>query len=146
MWTKRQIIDAAFAEIGLGMTSYDLRPEDVQDALVKMDSLIANWAGKGIVSGYVVTDDPAQISISGDSGIAANLIYPVIANLAVSIAPMYGKQPSAQTLKAAREGYSTALNTIPLPKKTQNVTVTPAGAGYRGNYNTARALSPDETP
>ena len=146
MWTKRQIIDAAFTEIGMGQYVFDVQPEELTDALLKLDSLMAEWIGEGIVVGYVPVDNPATIELDGDSDIPANLVRPVIDNLAVNIAPMFGKQPSPITLKNARKGYSIALGTIPTPFKRQNVTAVPAGSGYRNNYSGryVESLPPDE--
>ena len=134
-WTKREILNGAFAEIGMAEYIFDLQPEDLQDALNRLDAFIAQWEGEGIVTGYTVVDDPATISIDGDSGISSTLVLPVIHNLAVQIAPSYGKIPTPATAAMARKGYSAALRTVAVPAKNANITVTPAGSGQQRNYS-----------
>ena len=42
-YTKRQIINQAMTEIGLGSYSLDAQPEDLQDALFKLNAMLAEW-------------------------------------------------------------------------------------------------------
>lgn len=143
-WTKRQILDDAFSEIGMAGYLFDLSPEDMQVALNRLDSFIAQWESDGIYTGYMVNDDPNTIDIDGDSGIESGLVLPVIKNLAVEIAPSYGKTPSPATASGARKGYSIAMRAKTVPMKKANTTVSPSGAGYlRGSGGYRRYLEPD---
>ena len=132
-WSKRQILNDAFSEIGMAGYLFDLEPEDLQTALNRLDSFIAQWEADGIYTGYLVNDDPDTIDIDGESGIESGLVLPVIKNLAVEIAPSYGKTPAPKTTGDARKGYSIALRTKTVPTKAANVTVTPAGSGVIRN-------------
>ena len=38
-WTKKQLLDAAFTEIGLQNYAYDMEPEDAQSAITTMDAM-----------------------------------------------------------------------------------------------------------
>jgi hypothetical protein len=144
-WTKRQILNDAFSEIGMAGYVFDLEPDDLQTALNRLDSLMSQWESDNIYTGYAVTDDPASISIDGDSGILSQYVLPVIHNLAVQIAPSYGKQPMPQTMAAARKGYAVALRTKTVPMKSANITVTPAGSGNTRRIDNYldRYLEPD---
>lgn len=131
-WTKLAIINAALSEVGLGGIIYDARPEDRDDALARLDALMANWNAKGIDTGYTVVDNPDDDTINGTSDIASDLVRGVILNLAVDIAPMFGKQPMPHTISAARAGYDDALGSdLTPPIMRHNIRASPAGAGWK---------------
>lgn len=143
-WSKRQILNDAFSEIGMAGYLFDLEPEDLQTALNRLDSFIAQWEADGIYTGYLVVDDPDMIDIDSESGIESGLVLPVIKNLAVEMAPAYGKTPAPKTTGDARKGYSIALRTKTVPAKAANVTVTPAGSGVQRNTQSDhRFLEPE---
>ena len=131
-WSKLDIIGAALAEIGLGGYVFDATAQEKQDFLSRLDAMMASWQDDGINSGYGVEDDPSADTITGDSGIGQEYVRAVIVNLAVEMAPSYGKQVLQQTLFAARKSYSQALRITTPPIKSVNPTAVPAGAGH--NY------------
>jgi hypothetical protein len=131
-WSKLNIIDAALAEIGLGGYVFDATAQEKQDFLSRLDAMMASWTDDGIVTGYVVEDNPAADTITGSSNITAKYTRGVVLNLAVEMAPGYGKQVMQQTLFAARNSYSQALRITTPPIKSVNTTAVPAGAGH--NY------------
>lgn len=130
-WTKLNIINSALSEIGLGGYVFDATPEEKQDALSRLDALMARWEEDGIVTGYTVEDGPDVDTITGDSGIAQQYVRAVVLGLAVDIAPSYGKQPMPQTTRGAAEGYSRARGGQTPPVKRRDTTSVPAGAGHR---------------
>ena len=132
MWTKHQIIKAALTEIGMGEYVHDAQPEELMDALSRLDALMAEWEGQGIVTGYLVIDGPSDDILSGDSGIRSQIVRAVISGLAVEIAPMFGKTPSPQTTSAAKRGFGLAIAATGGPPSLKaNITSSPAGAGWR---------------
>lgn len=130
-WSKLDIIGAALAEIGLAGYVFDATPQEKQDFLSRLDAMMASWADDGIVTGYVVEDDPSADTITGSSNIAAKYVRAVILNLAVDMAPGYGKQVMPQTAVGASKGYSLALRAGTPPIKGVNTTAVPAGAGHK---------------
>lgn len=134
MYTTREIIEAAYAEIGMGEYVYDAQPEELVDALNRLDAMLAEWGADGIVTGYTVFDSPSTADMDLASGIVQSLVRPVILNLAVELCPMFGKTPSPQTTAAARAGKSLAIRqTVAVPVMRAASTATPAGAGYKFN-------------
>lgn len=99
MATKLQIIEGAFSELGMSGYSVDMQPEEKQDALRKLDTMLAMWAGKGIRLGYSGADgnqdDAMQTPLWADDAIQLSL--------AIRLAPSFGKTPSVETKIAARE-------------------------------------------
>jgi len=47
-YTKRDIVNRAFEEIGLAAYVYDLAPQQLEGALQRLDAMMATWNGKGI--------------------------------------------------------------------------------------------------
>lgn len=134
-WTNEDIIKEAFAEIGLGAVAYSLQPEDIQTALRRMNLMLAEWGADGIDVGYTAVDTPDADDFDEDSEINTDAVRAVILNLAIEIAPNYGKQVSTRTLIEAKNGKRRAKrDSITVPAKVLDNGAIPAGAGhkYRG--------------
>lgn len=133
--TKRDIVDQAFEEIGLGPYQYDIQPEDRETGLKRLDNLMAEWASKGIETGYPVAFDPGQSDLDQDSGLSAAMVRGIVAQVAVDIAPGYGKTVSPDTKVTASTGYKNALRmSVTVPNKAINTRLTPAGAGNKNRW------------
>jgi hypothetical protein len=63
-WTKRQLIEQAFAELALAGYDFDLSPEEMQGALVRLDSMIATWTSRGVRLSYAMPANPSDSDIS----------------------------------------------------------------------------------
>jgi len=137
--TKREIIQAAFNELGMGGSGMDMSAEDFADVQVRLDGLMAQWHSQGIELGFpigIATEPDTDTNLPPDAEIA------VICNLALQIAPSYGKAASPQTLINARQGFRVLLNkTTEIPKKRINTSAIPAGAGYYGGPFTPSTLA-----
>lgn len=133
--TKRDIINLAFGELGLGSYAYDLQPEDLATAVEKLDDLMAMWSGYGIETGYPLTTESSASTLDDEIGLILQLKSGVAAALAVDIAPDYGKTPSPDTMKKASKGFKNGLRTsFTPPDKHINQTMVPAGAGYKRRH------------
>lgn len=130
-YTKRQIVEGAYAEIGMAAFVFDLEPEDLQSALRRLDALMATWNGRGIRLGYPVPLQPASSSLDEDSNLPDWAAEAAITNLAVRIAPSYGKTPSDDTKITARDSYSVLLSRAAVPPEMQFPAQLPAGAGNK---------------
>jgi hypothetical protein len=126
--TKRQIILDAFAEIGLASYAFDLSPEQMQAALKQLDRMVSTWSTNGLKMGYFPTfDDLDEETFTPDASHDA-----LVMNLAVRLAPSYGKTPSPDTKKAARGALRSLYNlsAAPMPMK-MDAHLVPSGQGNR---------------
>ena len=116
-WTKRQFIDAAFAEIGLSVYTFDMQPEQYQAALVRLDTMLAEWNARGIRIGYPLPVSPQQSDLDEQTGVPDMANEAILTNLAVRIAAGYGKQLMPQTLTTARTAAKKAGKPSKAPMK-----------------------------
>lgn len=142
-YTKRKIINEAFTEIGLGSYNFDAQPEDLQNALLRLNAMLAEWALYGAVTG---ADTPFADDLDNDSMIPMTDIRGVICGLAVNLAPSFGKAVSPDTMKGAVNGKKIIIkrNATVLSKRT-DVADVPAGAGYKWR-NRINLQEDDVTP
>jgi hypothetical protein len=133
-YTKRQLVDAAMAEIGLASYAFDLMPEQRDGALRRLDSLMAEWNTRGLRLGYPVPDNPADSDIDADSNIPDAAWEAVITNLALRLAPSSGKQVNVATATTARHSLNTILARAALPAE-MKLPAMPSGAGNKSIDN-----------
>lgn len=129
-WTKKQLIDYAFNELGLSSYTYDMMPEQFEIALNKLDAMLALWNSTGINIGYNLTDINTN-NINQDSGLADYMNEAVYLNLAIRLAPSFGKMVQPETKINARQAYNQALNKLVKAVPMQRDYFTIAGAGNR---------------
>lgn len=144
-WTKQQFIDAAFDEIGLASYMYDLQPEQQQVALQKLDSMMAAWNAKGIRIGYPIPTNALDSSLSDESNVPDSANEAIFLNLAVRLAPSYGKQLQLETKQNAKSSYDTLMAIAAMPNEMQLGSM-PSGAGNRRYNETRPFLSPPVDP
>lgn len=130
MYTKLQLIEEAFAEIGLG-NAFNVGAEEVQGALRRLDTMMAQWAGIGLHLGYALPTNPGDSNVSDASGLPDDAIETVYLNLAIKLAPGYGKNVSPDTKAAARAGYLALLRKTVQPIEQQMPNTMPRGAGNK---------------
>jgi hypothetical protein len=129
-WTKKQVISQAFVELGLADYVFNLSPEQWNTALLQLDSMMATWNGKGIRIRYPIEPVPQDMQLDSDSGLPDYAVEAGYLNLALRIAPSFGKQPSQETKVAAKDAYNAVLTIAVRPLalvKGQQL----AGAGNR---------------
>lgn len=136
-WTKRQFIQEAFTEIGMGPSQYDPTPEELRSALRRLDAMIAEWIASGIRLSYPLPESPDASSLDVDTTVPDFANDAIITNLAIRIAPSYGKQLPNETRVSARMGINAILNkTVLQPPQMQMPSQMPTGAGGKGwRYN-----------
>lgn len=130
-WTKRQFVVQAFDEIGLAAYVFDLTPEQLQSALRRLDSMLATWNAKGIRLGYPIPGSPQDSSLDESTGVPDSANEAIYSNLAVRLAPSFGKTVSTDTKAAAKLGYDTLLSRAAMPMEQQLPGTMPAGAGNK---------------
>jgi hypothetical protein len=130
-WTKRQFVAAAFDEIGLASYAFDLTPEQLQSALRRLDALVAAWNALGIRLGYPLPSSTQDSDLDEQTNVPDSSIEALYTNLAIKLAPSYGKQVAIETKVTAKESYNTLLSRAALPMLQQLPSTMPSGAGNK---------------
>lgn len=130
-WTKGQYVEQALVEIGLAPYFVDMQPEQLNSVLVRLDNMMATWNAQGIRLGYPLNSSPQNSSLDDLTNIPDSANQAVVSNLAVSIAPIFGKQLTIETKKTARDGYKALLSIAARPNEMQYIDTLPLGAGNK---------------
>ena len=118
-YSKRQFVTAAFDEIGLASYVFDLTPEQLQSALRRLDAMMASWNALGIRLGYPLPSSPQFSDLDAQSEVPDSANEAIITNLAIKLAPSYGKQVMPDTKATAKETYNTLLSRAAMPMEQQ---------------------------
>lgn len=147
-WTKRQLIEQAFNEIGLAGYVFDLSPDQLQTAARQLDSMMLTWDAKGIRLGYPFALNPQNIDIDQDTFIPTAAYEAVYLNLGLRIGPGFGKAVPAETRVNAKMAYDAILSIAAMPREQQMPGTMPAGAGNKPwrRYDDAFLRQPDDNP
>ena len=110
-WTKRDVIESAFTEIGLAGSFFDLSAQELQEAMYKLDSMMGVWSSQSIV--FTPTPYPQPTTkTGGDLDDTTNAPdeanEAMFLNLAIRLAPSYGKAVPPDT----KVGAKAALNNL----------------------------------
>ena len=140
-YTKQQFVSAAFEELGLAAHSFDMQPEDFQVALRRLDTMMADWNGKGIRLGYPLSSI-SESALSQSTNVPDYANECIITNLAARLAPLFGKQLSRDTKVIARQTYNSILSRSTVPIEMQMPATLPTGAGHKQHMNGGRVFMP----
>lgn len=130
-YSKRQFVEAAFEEIGLASYTFDLQPQQIESALRRLDAMMAEWNAKGIRLGYPLPSSPQFSDISAESEVPDSANEAIITNLALKLAPSYGRTPMPDTKITAKTAYNTLLSRAAMPMVQQFPNTLPSGAGNK---------------
>jgi len=130
-WTKKQILEQAFEEIGIASYIFDLTPDQLMSALRRMDLMVSSWYAKNIKIGYPLPGTPnnSHMEEQIDTPLQAN--EALVLNLAVRLAPSYGKVVAPETKMLAKQLYDQLLVQAAMPFEMQYPRTLPLGAGYK---------------
>lgn len=143
-WTKRQIIEQAFEEIGLAAYVFDLQPEQVESARRKLDNMVAVWSSSNIQIGFPIPSDADESDIDEETNAPDYVVDAMIYNLALRIATSYGKQISQDTRTFAKEAYDNMVRkSVSNPPSLKYNAFLPSGAGNKA-YRDAFILNKDD--
>jgi len=135
-WTKRELISQAFEEIGLASYAFDLSAEEYESALKRMDMMVSGWTADGVRIGYPLPSSADGSALDQDSGIPDAAIETLVMNLAMRIAPAYGKQLAPDFMTNAKAAYSNLANKMAYPVLEMQLPGTmPSGAGTKNWRN-----------
>lgn len=130
-WTKKQLVEEAFADLALAGYVFDLTPDELQTALRRMDTMIATWDAKGIRIGYLLPSSPDTSDLDSPSGLPDHAVEAVYLNLAIRIAAGKGKMLPPQTLATAKDALDVLYLAAAQPRAQQLPGHFPLGAGNR---------------
>ena len=130
-YTKRQFVTGAFEEIGLADYVFDLQPEQLEGALRRLDAMMMEWNAQGIRLGYPISNSPQQADLDTDTNTPDSAWEAVITNLAVRIAPGYGKAVSPETKVTAKNAYNVLMQRAAFPLEKQLPETMPIGQGNK---------------
>ena len=143
MFTKRQFVEEAYGELGMASYVFDLDVEVLQRALRRLDTMMAEWNGRGIRLGYPLPASPSASDLDELAQVPDWANEAIILNLAVRVAPGHGKTVSPQTLFAAKRALDGVLARAAMPPEVQ-ITGLPRGAGAK-NHESPFLPSPSDT-
>ena len=135
---KRDLIALAFEEIGIANYVYDISPSQWQSALKRMDVMVAGWNANGIRIAYPLPSYVGGSDLDQDVPVPDYALETIISNLAIRLAPSYGKVVSEQTKMVADTSYYQMCNQSALPTPLKQLPQEmPRGAGLKPwrNYN-----------
>lgn len=141
-WTKRQFVEAAFSEAGYATYTFDLEPEQLQDALRRLDAMIATWNGKQIYLGYPLPSSPELSDLDEETEVPDAANEAIYTNLAIRIAPLIGKTVSIETRATAKSGYNALISKVSKPLERQMPRTMPSGAGNKPWRNDSPFIAP----
>ena len=108
-YTKKQIIEQAFEEMGLASYIFDLTADQLESALRRLDLMVASWYLKNIRIGYPLPVSPENSNIDQEVDTPMQANEALVLNLAVRLAPAYGKAVSPDTKANAKLTYDQLL-------------------------------------
>lgn len=130
-WTKRQLVDQAYAELGLANYVFDLSPDQQADAMRRLNSMMATWNAKGIRISYPIPTSATGGDLDEDSAIPDSAWEAAYLNLAIRLAGGIGR-PVPDSLKmTAKDAFNTLLTLHATPIEQQLPTYVPLGAGNK---------------
>jgi hypothetical protein len=130
-YSKRQFVEAAFEECGMASYAFDLTPQMLNSACQRLDSMMAQWNAKGIRLSYPLPPNPDDSDLDTPTDVPDSANEAIITNLALRLAPSFGKTPSPLTLSTAKAGYNTLMARAAMPEEMQLPSTMPVGAGQK---------------
>ncbi len=130
-WTKRQLVEMAYAKAGFGSVAGNVNANQLQNALFDLDSMMAVWKENNINLGYPIPETQEESSLDDNSMIPAYANSAVYLNLALLLAGNSGKIVAPTTIDQANRAYAslTSMAARPIPKQFSNTM--PSGAGNK---------------
>lgn len=144
-YTKRQFVNAAFSELGLGSYDFSLPPEAYEFGLAKLDAMMANWAQGGVQVGFPIVINPEDSSLDTECNINYAAYEAIVCNLAIKVSPFFGKQVMPQTTATANMAYNNLATSVLKPIPVQLKPTTPLGAGNKPWVTTMQNFVPNPT-
>lgn len=130
-WTKRQYIMQAFDEIGLSSYAFSMTPDQVMSAARKLDAMMASWNAMGIRVSWPIPSSPDNTNIDDVLSVPDAANEAIFLQLALRLAPSYGKSVSVETKASARAAYDAMLAKYIVAYEMTLPSTMPVGAGNK---------------
>lgn len=130
-WTKRQLVADALGSIGLADYEFDVTPDEQQSTLRRMDAMLSTWEARGVRVGYLFPATAGGSDLDDDSGLPDSAAETVFLNLAIRVAPSFGKLISPELKTSARDGWDLLLLAAAQPIEQQLPSTLSRGAGNK---------------
>lgn len=130
-WTKRELINEAYDAAGLSSYVFNLQSEDYQSALRKLDAMMASWHVKGIDLAYPTVSSPSDSDLDTPTNIPDFAVESIYSNLAMRIAPSFGKAIPAALRNNAVTSYNNLMIVFGHPRERPLPSTLPRGSGNR---------------
>jgi hypothetical protein len=142
-WTKRELVNNAFTEIGLAGYDFDLTPDNLQQALQYMDGMMGLWMVKGIHVNWPFNMSPTDANLDTPVDLPVYAQLPIWLNAAVHISASFGKTLSNTTNNNAMASYTTLLGVFATPCERSFTDTLPLGAGNKPWRNSNNVFFPN---
>jgi len=130
-WTKRQYIVEAYTELGLSDYAVNLTPEELQTALRRLDSMMAEWEADGIRCAYPMAGTPGASNIDTVTECPEAANTAITTNLARQLSAGYGKTVSQETVAASKKSKASLRKLLSVIPEMQFPSTLPRGAGQK---------------
>lgn len=128
---KKAFVEQAFNELGLTSYVFQLQAEDIQQGLNLLESRIAQFDAQGIFLNWPFADDAFAVDGTEEVNLPPYALAGVVAQLAIDLAPLYGKTVNPATLIKAKTGYETMISIGAVPNPPTQNRLAPLGAGNK---------------
>jgi hypothetical protein len=123
-YTKGALVTSALSELGLADYEFDISAEELSSGVRRLDSMMAAWSDMGLRLSY------SDGGPDDDSGIPGVAVEAVISNLALRLAPSYGKQVLPEVKVTAKAALNSLFRVSTHPTE-MRLGMMPKGAGYK---------------
>lgn len=129
-YSKTELVMAALREIGVAQRDTDVTADELVDGCARLDAMMADWDGMGIHVGWPI-DPTASPDPSLETGLQPSAVRAVVTNLALELAPGYGRPVQRETVKTAKAGLTTLQALASTPPRLRLPGGVPLGQGNR---------------
>ena len=142
-WTKRQIAIESLLELGIASYEYDLSADEISSAVRRMDMLVASWGVMSRRIGYPLPESPELTDAAAETNIPDWAALALVSNLALSLAPQYGKNISIETRRTAQESLNGLYSYSAIPAGRETFPGMPLGAGNKTHISGGATFVPE---
>lgn len=109
---KSDLVKQALAKLAITGFDTEVNPEEIRAGVITLEELMAAWDASGIQIGYAFAPEAEAALAEAPSNVPDIARKAIINQLAIELAPQYGKEPSQLIYMSAASGMSSLLNAI----------------------------------
>jgi hypothetical protein len=129
--TRSVILSRAFGRIGITDYAYGVTADEQADARTSLNAMMAEWFGSGVDLAYTPSADADNDAVAMTTPEWADAA--IWNNLALRLAPDYGKEPSRDLRRDAKRGYDLCVaKTLVMPVDRRAPLRVYGGGDWRG--------------